>query len=117
MADADPGAKVLVVGSGAREHALVEALAASEEVYKVFAWPGNPGMDHAKVYFVNVSKIKSEDDLPDWCKRNGVKLVVIGPEAPLVNGLADKLRAEEVAVFGPSRKACLLYTSPSPRDA
>jgi phosphoribosylamine---glycine ligase len=100
---------VLVVGSGAREHALACALARSPSVSEIWAAPGNPG----------IATIAQTADLPitdvaaiaDWAEAHHVGLVVVGPEAPLALGLADLLAVRGIPVFGPSRAAAELEWS------
>src|SRR5580704_12086392 len=99
--------KILVIGSGGREHALVWRLAASG--HELVAAPGNPGIA-ALARCVNVAV----DDLPGLVElaiNEGVALVVVGPEAPLVAGLADSLRAEGIATFGPGAAGAQLEGS------
>jgi phosphoribosylamine---glycine ligase len=101
---------VMVVGSGGREHAIAWRLAGEQRVERVLVAPGNPGMtDVAEV----VPHVVASDTagLARLALDEGVDLVVIGPEAPLVAGLADALEAAGVAVFGPSRAAALLEGS------
>lgn len=101
--------KVLVLGSGAREHALVVALHADPSVTALAAAPGNPGMaDRAELLEVDPLDGPAVADLAAaW----GADLVVIGPEAPLVAGVADAVRERGVACFGPSREAAALEGS------
>jgi phosphoribosylamine--glycine ligase len=100
---------VLVVGGGAREHALVHILAKSPRIGRLLAAPGNPGIERdAKTFPV------SADDLPGLvalAEREKVGLVVVGPEAPLVAGLADRLRERGFAVFGPGADGARLEGS------
>ena len=92
---------VLLLGSGGREHALAWKLAQSPRLGTLFAAPGNPGIaDHAALVDLDASDHRA---VVDFCRRNSVELVVIGPVAPLVDGLADNLRALGFAVFGPNR--------------
>ncbi len=99
--------KILLVGSGAREHALLRALIAGGD--EVVAAPGNVGMTEAAVRFpLNVS---DGEAIADLAETEGVDLVVIGPELPLVNGAADAVRARGIACFGPSAEAALLEGS------
>lgn len=92
---------VLLVGSGGREHALAWKLAQSPRLGKLYAAPGNPGMAaHAERVALDPSDHRA---VVDFCRRHAVQLVVIGPEAPLVDGLADNLRATGFPVFGPNR--------------
>jgi phosphoribosylamine--glycine ligase len=101
---------VLVLGSGAREHALARALAADDAVDAVVAAPGNPGID-AIARCEPLADVTDADAVLAIAKRLAVDLVVIGPEAPLVAGVADVLRAEGFLVFGPSRAAAQLEGS------
>lgn len=101
--------KVLVVGTGGREHALVLALAEDPSVVEVHAAPGNPGM--AAVATVHEVDPMSGTAVADLAEQLGVDLVVVGPEAPLVAGVGDVVRERGIAVFGPSRAAALLEGS------
>jgi phosphoribosylamine--glycine ligase len=92
---------VLLIGSGGREHALAWKLAQSPRLGKLFAMPGNPGIArHAQLVGIDPADHRAT---MDFCIKNSVELVVIGPEAPLVDGLADNLRTMGFAVFGPNR--------------
>ncbi len=99
----------LVVGGGGREHALAWALSRSEMAASVHAAPGNPGIGQcARLH--PVSALDFESLLP-IVKENAIDLVVVGPEAPLADGLADSLRAEGILVFGPGRAGAMLEAS------
>jgi phosphoribosylamine--glycine ligase len=99
--------KILVVGSGGREHALAWRLV--QAGHSVIAAPGNPGIEaQARCFAVAVDQ---HDDLADLAKREAVDLVVVGPEAPLVAGLADRLRAAGLATFGPGHAGAQLEGS------
>jgi len=101
--------KVLVIGSGAREHALVRALAADPTVDAVVAAPGNAGIDALAVCLpVDVGDPEAVADL---AVSTAADLVVIGPEVPLVAGAADAVRARGIACFGPSAEAARLEGS------
>jgi phosphoribosylamine--glycine ligase len=95
--------KVLVVGSGGREHALAWKLAQSPVVEELHAAPGNPGI--SRVGQCHPIRAEDGESLLELARMLGADLVVIGPEAPLVAGVADKLRRGGVAVFGPSAAA------------
>ena len=100
--------KVLVVGSGGREHALAWKFAQSDLVKEVLAAPGNVGIEaEAKCRIVNVS-VDDIRGLTDLAKSEKVDLTVVGPEAPLVDGLVDTFKADGLKVFGPSREAAML---------
>ncbi|MFC7597338.1 phosphoribosylamine--glycine ligase [Terrabacter sp. GCM10028922] len=101
--------KVLVLGSGAREHALVKAVAADPEVDAVIAAPGNPGID-ATALCVPVD-ILDGAAVAALAREHEVDLVIVGPEAPLVAGVADVCRESGLAVFGPSAQAARLEGS------
>jgi phosphoribosylamine--glycine ligase len=90
---------VLLIGSGGREHGLAWKLAQSPLLTKLYAAPGNPGIaESAELVAVDVT---DHDAVIDFCRANQVELVVVGPEAPLVAGIADDLRTAGFAVFGP----------------
>ncbi|HET9429318.1 MAG TPA: phosphoribosylamine--glycine ligase [Allosphingosinicella sp.] len=92
---------VLLIGSGGREHALAWKLAQSPMISRLFAAPGNPGIaEEAELVAIEPGDHRS---VIDFCRRHSIGLVVIGPEAPLVDGLADNLRAMGILVFGPNR--------------
>jgi phosphoribosylamine--glycine ligase len=101
--------KVLVIGGGGREHALTLALSRDPQVSEVHAAPGNPGM--AAVATLHPVDALDGAAVADLADRLGVDLVVIGPEAPLVAGVADAVRARGVACFGPSAEAARLEGS------
>lgn len=100
---------VLLIGSGGREHALAWKLAQSPDLTTLYAAPGNPGIaQHATIAAIDPG---DHCAIIDFCLRHSVELVVIGPEAPLVDGLADHLRTMKIAVFGPDAKAAQLEGS------
>ena len=102
---------ILLIGGGGREHALAWKLAQSPTVRTIYAAPGNPGIaQHAQCVVLDVTDHAA---VVAFARANTIGLVVIGPEAPLVDGLADTLRAANVATFGPSRAAAQLEGSKS----
>ncbi len=103
--------QALVIGSGAREHALAWKLARSQGVSKVYAAPGNPGMlDCAECLPIRID-MGNFTQLADFIERARIDLTVIGPEVPLVDGLADVLRARGLHVFGPGAAGAALEGS------
>jgi phosphoribosylamine--glycine ligase len=102
---------VLVVGSGGREHALAWKIAQSEALEELHAAPGNPGI----AALASCHPIRADDveGLLGLCRQHELDLVVVGPEAPLVAGIADGLRAAGVTVFGPSAAAARIEGSKS----
>ena len=105
--------KVLVIGSGAREHAIVKALGADSEVGDVVVAPGNPGIGAMALCEPLPGGLLDGAGVVELARRHGVDLVVIGPEAPLVAGVADVVRAAGFDVFGPSAEAARLEGSKS----
>ena len=100
---------VLLLGSGGREHALAWKIAQSPILAKLYAAPGNPGMaECAECVALDVADHAA---VVRFCREKRVDLVVVGPETPLVAGIADDLRAAGIAVFGPSRAAAQLEGS------
>ncbi|KAJ2764306.1 Bifunctional purine biosynthetic protein ade1, partial [Coemansia nantahalensis] len=111
---ADTSLRVLVVGSGGREHALAWALAKSARVDRVFVAPGNGGTAAAGGKIENVAIGHSAGDfagLVSFAQAQGVGLVVPGPEQPLVDGIADAFRRVGIATFGPSARAAAIEGS------
>ncbi len=100
---------VLVVGSGGREHALVWKLASSPEVGELHAAPGNPGI--AGLATCHPLRPEDGDSLLSFCRSREIDLVVVGPEAPLVAGVADVLRHGGVRVLGPGAQAARIEGS------
>jgi len=100
---------ILLLGSGGREHALARALRNSASCAELWCAPGNPGTSH----------IATNVDLPiadhaaviEWCKANGITLVVVGPEQPLEAGIADALKSAGLDVFGPTASAARIESS------
>ena len=97
--------RVLVIGSGGREDALCWKISQSDKVEKVFAAPGNAGTLR---YAENLPI--AADEIPDllaWARENAIDLTVVGPEAPLADGIVDLFREAGLAIFGPSKKAAV----------
>jgi len=103
--------KILLVGSGGREHALALGLKADPVVTELHCAPGNPGI--AELAIIHPVSVADNDAIVKLAQELDVDLVVIGPEVPLVNGVADELRAAGFATFGPSKAAAQLEGSKS----
>ena len=101
--------KVLLVGSGGREHALAKAIAGSPLCGRLYAAPGNPGI--AQIAECVHIGAEDNDALVRFAKEEGIDFVVVGPEAPLVSGLVDQLEVAGIAAFGPSARAAELEGS------
>ena len=101
--------RVLLIGSGGREHALAWKIAASPLLTKLYAAPGNPGIGQdAELVRLDVADHAA---VTAFCKDKAIDLVVVGPEGPLVAGIANDLRAAGIRVFGPSKAAARLEGS------
>ena len=101
--------KVLVVGSGGREHAICWKLSLSPKLTKLYAAPGNAGM--AEIAELVDIAARDQEGLLKFCKKESMDLVVVGPEAPLVEGLVDRFQKEGIKIFGPSQFAAQLEGS------
>ena len=100
---------VLVVGGGGREHALAWRLAQSRNVSRVYVAPGNAGTAHDDGLF-NVA-LSTTEELIEFAKRESIAMTVVGPEAPLSEGIVDAFRAEGLRIFGPVKAAAQLESS------
>lgn len=100
---------VLLIGGGGREHALAWALSASPLLTKLHCAPGNPGI--AEVATLAAIDVTDHAAVIAYCRQNAITFVVVGPEAPLVAGLADDLASAGIKVFGPSKEAAQLEGS------
>jgi len=103
------GKKILVVGQGGREHALVWKLSQSPQVDKIYAAPGNPGIAQlAQCVDIAASDVPG---LLDFARREKIDFTVVGPEDPLMNGIVDAFKEEGLKIFGPTAKAARLEGS------
>lgn len=105
------GVRILLLGSGAREHAILTALLAEGAGHEVTVAPGNAGIA-AEAETIGLDP-ENPKLIADFAADNGIELVVVGPEAPLVAGVADAVRKRGIPVFGPSRAAAQLESSKS----
>lgn len=101
--------RVLLIGSGGREHAIARSLLRSSQLEALFVAPGNAGTAAFNVELA----VDDHDAVVAWCGDNSIDLVVVGPEVPLVDGIADRLRDAGLACFGPSAAAAQLEGSKS----
>ena len=100
---------ILLLGSGAREHALAKCLYESSKKKKIFCAPGNPGIENfAELIELDIN---NQEAILDFCLLKKIELVIIGPETPLVNGLVDFLKGKNIFVFGPKKEAAMLEGS------
>ena len=101
--------KVLVIGSGGREHAIVDALSRSPQVEKIYAAPGNAGMaSEAECVAIRETQI---EELAAFAKEQGVELTVVGPEVALAAGVVDRFTEEGLRIFGPTKAAARIESS------
>jgi phosphoribosylamine--glycine ligase len=103
--------KILIVGSGGREHALVWKISQSKRVSKIFVAPGNPGMNKL-VENIDI-KPSSIIELADFAQHEKIDLTVIGPEQPLSLGIVDEFNNRNLKIFGPTQKAAMIESSKS----
>lgn len=103
-------AKVLVVGSGAREHALCRQLLLSPQVDKVFCAPGNAGMSEPNLETVKINELEF-DQLVGFAEKNQIDLTIVGPELPLQKGIVDRFNVAGQNIFGPTKMAAALEGS------
>ncbi|XP_041979578.1 trifunctional purine biosynthetic protein adenosine-3 isoform X1 [Aricia agestis] len=98
------GENVLVIGSGGREHAICWKLADSLLLNKIYCAPGSVGISGTKDNVESVDlNIKDFAAVADWCKKNAINIVIVGPEDPLANGIVDALTADGIKCFGPTK--------------
>lgn len=103
------GKKILVIGQGGREHALIWKLAQSKEVERIYAAPGNPGI--AELACCVDIAVDDSDELLRFAVDTGIDLTVVGPEAPLMQGIVDRFRSQGLLIFGPTARAARLEGS------
>ena len=101
--------RILVIGSGGREHALAWKLAQSPKVSTVFVAPGNAGT--AQENKLQNLPLAGHGELMDFCRREQIAFTVVGPEAPLAAGIVDDFQSAGLPVFGPTRAAAQLESS------
>ena len=102
---------ILIIGSGGREHAITWKVSQSEKVKNIYAIPGNPGIkmeDKVQVFEIQDPSIQ---DYINFAKEHNVDLTIVGPEAPLVDGIVDEFEKNGLLIFGPSKKAAQLEGS------
>jgi phosphoribosylamine--glycine ligase len=103
--------KILIIGSGGREHALVWKISQSKRVNRIYAAPGNPGM--ARLADLVDIKPTSNIELADFAQSEKIDLTVVGPEQPLALGIVDEFNNRNLKIFGPNQKAAMIETSKS----
>ena len=103
--------KILLIGSGGREHALAWKMARSPRVQKVFVTPGNGGTANQKNEGIENLPISDLQELADFAKREQIAFTVVGPEAPLAAGIVDVFRNQGLRIFGPTQLAAQLESS------
>ncbi|XP_057321588.1 trifunctional purine biosynthetic protein adenosine-3-like [Microplitis mediator] len=102
------GEKVLVIGGGGREHAICWKLSQSPQVEEIYVSPGNCGIEKIKkVNLININ-IKNNKEVTEWCKKNSITLVAVGPEEYLANGIANELKTAGIMCFGPEKSSALI---------
>lgn len=106
--------RVLLIGSGGREHAIAHQLLRSPHIGQLYIWPSNPGIDSwgsQRLSRINLAKTATWHELGRHCQTLGIELVVVGPEKPLSEGVVDIMRQLGIPVFGPTQAAAQLESS------
>src|SRR5579875_1230748 len=96
--------KVLVIGAGAREHALVWKLAQSPQISRLYCAPGNAGIEQVRAAECVPIPADDIDALVRFAVQTGIDLTVVGPEQPLIDGVVDAFELQGLQVFGPARE-------------
>ena len=102
--------KLLVIGSGGREHALAKKLLEDPKVEQVFCAKGNPGMKRDGVVTVDIAE-DDHENLIRFAKENAIEWTFVGPEIPLLNGIVDDFEAAGLKIFGPNKAAAIIEGS------
>ncbi len=103
--------KILIVGSGGRENSIAWALSRNESIQQIYVCPGNGGTSNFEKCICLKTKSEDKKTIISECQRLQINLVIIGPEVPLAQGLADKMRDAGLTVFGPSKEGAQLEAS------
>ena len=103
--------KILIIGNGARENSIAWALSKNQSIEKIYVYPGNGGTANFEKCICLNTKSKDEETIILECQRLQINLVIIGPEIPLAEGLANKMREAGLTVFGPSKDGAQLEAS------
>ena len=103
--------KILIIGSGGRENSIAWALSRNESIQQIYVCPGNGGTSNFEKCICLKTKSEDEKTIISECQRLQINLVIIGPEVPLAQGLADKMRDAGVTVFGPGKEGAQLEAS------
>src|SRR5579864_2707841 len=103
--------KILIIGSGGREHAIAWALSKDPDATKIYAAPGNPGI--AEIGTCVPINATSVEELANFASREDIDLTIVGPEASLGAGIVDVFRKRKLRVFGPDKRAAQIETSKS----
>ena len=99
--------KILILGSGGREYSIGRAIKNEQQEHQLFFQPGNGATEDLGTNL----NIKDYNDLATFAKENGIELTIVGPEAPLVDGVVDIFKAQGLTIFGPSKEAAQLEGS------
>ena len=103
--------KILIIGSGGRENSIAWALSRNESIQQIYVYPGNGGTSNFEKCICLKTKSEDEKTIISECQRLQINLVIIGPEVPLAQGLADKMRDAGLTVFGPGKEGAQLEAS------